>query len=40
MEEVVLHREPPTNVPTLVVACGRWVDVREAATIAMRYLVC
>jgi PAC2 family len=29
----------PTNVPTLVVAFGGWVDAGEAATGAMRYLV-
>ena len=38
MDEVVFHREPPTNVPTLVVACGGWVDARETATDAMRSL--
>ena len=31
MNEVEFHREPPTNVPTLVVAFGGWVDAGEAA---------
>ena len=39
MDEVEFHREPPTNVPTLVVAFGGWVDAGEAATSALRYLV-
>src|SRR6266516_837663 len=39
MDEVIFHCEPPTNVPTLVVAFGGWVDAGEAATGAMRYLV-
>jgi len=39
MDEVEFHCEPPTNVPTLVVAFGGWVDAGEAATGAMRYLV-
>jgi proteasome assembly chaperone (PAC2) family protein len=39
MDEVAFHREPPTNVPTMVVAFGGWVDAGEAATGALRYLV-
>src|SRR5262245_9609914 len=39
MDEIEFHREPPTNVPTLVVAFGGWVDAGEAATSAMRFLV-
>src|SRR5262244_4331993 len=39
MDEVEFHREPPTNVPTMVVAFGGWVDAGEAATSALRYLV-
>src|SRR2546421_10737862 len=39
MDEVEFHCEPPTNVPTMVVAFGGWVDAGEAATGAMRYLV-
>jgi hypothetical protein len=33
------HREPPSNVPTRVVAFGGWIDVGEAVTGAMRSLV-
>ena len=39
MDEVEFHCEPPTNVPTMVVAFGGWVDAGEAATGALRYLV-
>src|SRR5689334_22070600 len=39
MDEVEFHCEPPTNVPTLVVAFGGWVDAGEAATGALRSLV-
>jgi len=39
MDEVEFHCEPPTNLPTMVVAFGGWVDAGEAATGAMRYLV-
>jgi len=39
MDEIEFHREPPTNLPTMVVAFGGWVDAGEAATGAMRYLV-
>ena len=39
MDEVTFHREPPTNVPTMAVAFGGWVDAGEAATGAMRSLV-
>jgi PAC2 family len=39
MDEVEFHREPPTNVPTMVVAFGGWVDAGEATTGALRYLV-
>jgi hypothetical protein len=39
MDEVTFHREPPTKVPTLVVAFGGWVDAGEAATGALRFLV-
>ena len=39
MDEVKFHSEPPTNVPTMVVAFGGWVDAGEAATGAMRSLV-
>src|SRR5215472_8058686 len=39
MDEVKFHCEPPTNVPTMVVAFGGWVDAGETATGAMRSLV-
>ena len=39
MDEVAFHREPPSNVPTMVTAFGRWIDAGEAATGAMRSLV-
>jgi PAC2 family len=40
MDEVEFHREPPSNLPPLVVAFGGWIDAGEAATGAMRALVC
>ncbi len=39
MDEVEFHREPPSNLPTMVVAFGGWIDAGEAATGAMRALV-
>jgi proteasome assembly chaperone (PAC2) family protein len=39
MDEIEFHCEPPSNLPTMVVALGGWVDAGEAATGAMRYLV-
>jgi proteasome assembly chaperone (PAC2) family protein len=39
MDSVEFHREPPTNVPTMVVAFGGWIDAGEAVTGAMRHLV-
>src|SRR2546423_15592531 len=39
MDEVEFHREPPTNVPTMVMAFSGWIDAGEAATDAMRFLV-
>jgi proteasome assembly chaperone (PAC2) family protein len=39
MDEVEFHREPPSNIPTMVVAFGGWIDAGEAATGAMRSLV-
>jgi proteasome assembly chaperone (PAC2) family protein len=39
MDEVAFHCEPPTNLPTMVVAFGGWVDAGEAATGALRSLV-
>src|SRR6266436_4707394 len=39
MDSVEFHCEPPSNVSTLVVAFGGWIDAGEAVTGAMRYLV-
>ncbi len=39
MDAIELHGEPPSNISTMVVAFGGWVDAGEAATGAMRYLV-
>jgi proteasome assembly chaperone (PAC2) family protein len=39
MDSVEFHREPPSNLTTLVVAFGGWIDAGEAVTGAMRYLV-
>src|ERR671933_653556 len=39
MDAVALHREPPSNIPTLVTALSGWIDAGEAATDAMRFLV-
>ncbi len=39
MDAVEFHREPPSNVSTLVTAFGGWIDAGEAATGAMRFLV-
>jgi proteasome assembly chaperone (PAC2) family protein len=39
MNEVEFHCEPPSNIPTMVVAFGGWIDAGEAATSAMRALV-
>src|SRR5262245_56915727 len=39
MDEVTFHREPPSNLPTMVVGFGGWIDAGEAATGALRYLV-
>jgi proteasome assembly chaperone (PAC2) family protein len=39
MPAVTFHRELSTNVPTMVMAFGGWVDAGEAATGALRHLV-
>jgi len=39
MDSVAFHREPPSNLPTMVVAFGGWIDAGEAVTGAMRHLV-
>ena len=38
MAEVAFHREPPSNIPTMVTAFSGWIDAGEAATDAMRFL--
>jgi proteasome assembly chaperone (PAC2) family protein len=38
MDNVEFHREPPSNLTTMVVAFGGWIDAGEAATGAMRHL--
>src|SRR5215470_10049427 len=40
MDDITFHSEPPSNTPTMVVAFGGWVDAGEAATSALRFLVC
>src|SRR5262245_18939876 len=39
MDEVAWHREPPSNISTMVTAFGGWIDAGEAATGAMLFLV-
>lgn len=39
MGAIEFHRDPPSNLSTMVVAFGGWIDAGEAATGAMRYLV-
>jgi proteasome assembly chaperone (PAC2) family protein len=39
MDSVEFHCEPPSNVSTMVVAFGGWIDAGEAVTGAMRSLV-
>jgi len=39
MDSVEFHREPPSNIPTMVLAFGGWIDAGEAVTSAIRYLV-
>src|SRR5215468_5198527 len=39
MDEVEFHREPPTDMPTIVTSFSGWIDAGEAATDAMRFLV-
>jgi len=38
MDHVEFDREPPTNLTTLVVAFGGWIDAGRAATGALRHL--
>src|SRR5262245_15833182 len=39
MDNVEFDREPPTNLTTLVIAFGGWIDAGRAATGALRHLV-
>jgi proteasome assembly chaperone (PAC2) family protein len=39
MDDVEFHRELPTNLTTMVVGFGGWIDAGEAATGAIRHLV-
>ena len=39
MNSVEFHREPPANLPTMVLAFGGWIDAGEAVTGAMRHLI-
>src|SRR6266446_4240162 len=39
MDHVEFDREPPTNLTTLVIAFGGWIDAGHAATGALRHLV-
>src|SRR5262249_49599683 len=39
MDDIAFHGELPSNIPTMVVAFGGWVDAGEAATSALRSLV-
>src|SRR5215204_7265488 len=39
MNTVEYDREPPRNLPTLVMAFGGWIDAGRAATGALRHLV-
>ena len=39
MDDIAFHGKPSSNIPTMVVAFGGWVDAGEAATSALRYLV-
>ncbi len=39
MEYLELHREPPSNLTTMVLGFGGWIDAGEAASGTMRHLV-
>jgi proteasome assembly chaperone (PAC2) family protein len=39
MDYLDLHREPPSNLTTMIVGFGGWIDAGEAASGAMRHLV-
>jgi len=38
MDDIEFHGEPPSNLSTMVVAFGGWVDAGDAATSALRYM--
>ena len=39
MDQVEFDRDPPTNLTTMVMAYGGWIDAGQAATGALRHLV-
>src|SRR5881397_157174 len=39
MDDIEFHGEPPSTIPTMVMAFGGWVDAGDAATGALRSLV-
>ncbi len=39
MDYLEFHREPPSNLTTMVIAFGGWIDAGEAVTGAVRYMV-
>ena len=39
MDHVEFDRDPPTNLTTMVMAYGGWIDAGQAATGALRHLV-
>jgi proteasome assembly chaperone (PAC2) family protein len=39
MDYLEFHREPPSNLTTMVVGFGGWIDAGEAATGAIRHIV-
>ena len=39
MDHVEFDRDPPTNLTTMVMAYGGWIDAGQAATGALRQLV-
>jgi len=39
MDYLELHREPPSNLTTMVIGFGGWIDAGEAASGSMRHLV-
>ncbi len=39
-ESLIIHEMPPARLPTMIVAFAGWPDAAEAATRAVRYMVC